>query len=723
MSTLPAPGSRYANTLAACQIRPGTADRGLHSDRMLIPVGTELRGPFWRRPSSLSRLPRPRTVAATLAGLWGFAYADPVFGLLGQEPPFFTSHGVGGWSILLWLVLTAAVPPLLLTSALVALRSVNPRAGAIGFVVMVGLLVALVVMPRIDEAFPLHPPFFLIFGGITALAVGLMFTVKPLVRRLVAATWFSPLVFGIVFVAMSPASALMMPANPPDSPPVAAPRQLVVLVLDEFPLATLLNESQEIDRERFPGFARLADISTWYRNTTTPSVRTAHAVSSLLTGLAPATPSGLKPDRALMKRNLFSMLADTHELTATEPMVRLCEFRGCEQFGEPANADLYRHTGLAALREWLPEAWAKESLGFLEADWGFADRERGVQMARLRAPMAGAARAEASVPGVWFSHVFLPHRPWEWLPGGVIYPAGIDRPPGSQPGDGHSFWSDDTRVVDFMRQRLILQIQAVDETIGEFATALADGTIARDAMVIVTADHGISFKQGAIARAWELAPDQYADIARIPLFVRYPGQAAGDVNERAASLLDVLPTVAHVMEAELSESWEMDGSSLAAPRWGRYEQFIFDDANRIPLPSPIDLGPAIQQYRVLAGGTADLYAHGPLGSLVHRSWSDLPLGPARSGAELVDSENYASVDFDGLVPAMVEVELGGPVSGSWAVVSVNGTVAGSGPVYQYEGVWRIAAMVDPVYFQAGANEVKVAVADSADDQLIPLTLS
>ncbi|MBW3537567.1 MAG: sulfatase-like hydrolase/transferase [Actinobacteria bacterium] len=686
-------------------------------------MGTELRGPFWRRPSSLSRLPRPRTVAATLAGLWGFAFADPVFGLLGQEPPFFTTHGVGGGLILLWLVLTAALPPLLLTLALVALRGVNRRAAAIGFVGLVGVLFALILIPRIDEGFPLHPPLFLIFGVVTALAFGLMFTVKPLVRRLLAATWFSPLVFGVVFVAMSPASALVMPANPPDAPPVAAPRQLVVLVLDEFPVASLLNESLQIDRDRFPGFARLADLSTWYRNTTTPSVRTAHAVSSLLTGLEPATPSGLKPDRALLKRNLFSMLADTHDLQSTEPHVRLCEFRGCEHLVEPANFELYRHTGLAALREWFPERWAKERFAFLEADWGFVDRARGVQMARLREPLAGAARAQASEPGVWFTHVFLPHRPWEWLPGGVIYPAGIDRPQGSQPGDGHSYWSDDPRVVDFMRQRLILQVQALDETIGELAAALADGTIARDAMVIIAADHGISFKQGAIARAWELAPDQYADIARVPLFVRYPGQTAGDVNDRAASLIDVLPTVAHVMEAQLPESWEMDGSSLAAPRWGSYEQFIFDDANRLVLPTPLDLSPAIQQYRALAGGTSDLYAHGPLGSLVRRPWGDLPLGPARRGAELVDSENYDSVEFDGLVPAMVEVELDGPVPGSWAVVAINGTVAGSGPVYQYEGVWRIAAMVDPAYFRVGANDVKVAVADTAEDQLIPLTLS
>ena len=690
---------------------------------MLTSVGTELRGPFWRRPSSLSRLPRPRTVAATLFGLWGFAFADPVFGLLGQEPPFFTSHGIGGWPILLWLVLTAAVPPLLLTVALVALRSVNRRAAATAFVVLVGVLFTLILLPRIDERTPLHPLVFLAFAVVTASAFALMFTVKPLVRRLLAATWFSPLVFGVVFAAMSPASALMMPAAPPDSPPVGAPRELLFLVLDEFPVATLLNESLEIDRNRFPGFARLADIATWYRDTATPSVRTAHAVSSLLTGLVPATPSGLKPDRTLLKRNLFSMLADTHELQSTEPHVRLCEFRGCEQVGEPANLDLYRHTGLAALREWFPETWAKERFAFLEADWGFVDREKGVQMARLRAPMVGAAGPEGSEPGVWFSHVFLPHRPWEWLPGGVIYPAGIDRPPGSQPGDGHSFWNADPRLVDFMRQRLLLQIQAVDEVIGELVTAITDGSIGRDTMVVVAVDHGIGFKPGAIARAWELAPDQLADIARVPLFIRYPGQAAGHIDDRAASLLDVLPTVAHVMDADLPASWDMDGSSLAAPRWLPRPRLIFDDDEAIAVPDQLDMTAAIDQYARLGQGTANLFAHGPLGPLFGESWNEIPTGPPEGGATLVDRANYESVDFDFLVPAMIEIELDGPVPGAWAAVAVNGVVAGSGPVYEYEGVWRIAAMADPTRFKEGANDIKVAVGDEPGGELTPLNLS
>src|ERR671917_2974816 len=81
---------------------------------------------------------------------------------------------------------------------------------------------------------------------------------------------------------------------------------VVVLVFDEFPTDDLLRPDGSIDEERFPNFAELASISTWFPNGYTAYDSTFKAVPSILDGRPPrertaATIRSHKP-------NLFHML-------------------------------------------------------------------------------------------------------------------------------------------------------------------------------------------------------------------------------------------------------------------------------------------------------------------------------------------------------------------------------------------------------------------------------
>ena len=78
--------------------------------------------------------------------------------------------------------------------------------------------------------------------------------------------------------------------------------------------------------------------------------------------------------------------------------------------------------------------------------------------------------------------------------------------------------------------------------------------------MVVLADHGVSFVPGGNARLVDR--DNIADIARVPLFVKLPGQRAGRVDTRAARTIDVLPTIADVLGVRLP--WRVDGRSLLA---------------------------------------------------------------------------------------------------------------------------------------------------------------
>src|SRR6185295_10351878 len=69
----------------------------------------------------------------------------------------------------------------------------------------------------------------------------------------------------------------------PPRPPV------VVVVFDEFPSDDLLRPDGSIDAERFPNFAELASISTWFPNAHTVYDSTFKAVPAILDGRLPRT--------------------------------------------------------------------------------------------------------------------------------------------------------------------------------------------------------------------------------------------------------------------------------------------------------------------------------------------------------------------------------------------------------------------------------------------------
>ena len=62
------------------------------------------------------------------------------------------------------------------------------------------------------------------------------------------------------------------------------------------------------------------------------------------------------------------------------------------------------------------------------------------------------------------------------------------------------------------------------------------------AVLVVTADHGVSFRAGQKRRP--LSEGNLEDIAYVPLFVKTPGQQRGRIAAVAARTTDIFPTLA-----------------------------------------------------------------------------------------------------------------------------------------------------------------------------------
>ena len=96
---------------------------------------------------------------------------------------------------------------------------------------------------------------------------------------------------------------------------------IYILVLDELPWASLLDESGRIDAVRYPSFARLGATSHVFSNATTVAFNTELAVPALLTGTLQPQPA---PVFSMYPDNLFTLLGGVYDVSSSDPLVDLC---------------------------------------------------------------------------------------------------------------------------------------------------------------------------------------------------------------------------------------------------------------------------------------------------------------------------------------------------------------------------------------------------------------
>ncbi len=114
-------------------------------------------------------------------------------------------------------------------------------------------------------------------------------------------------------------------------------------------------------------------------------------------------------------------------------------------------------------------------------------------------------------------------------------------------------------LVDKHRLRYRESLMAADARLGRFMAELkADGRF-DDAIIVVTADHGESFEKGYIGHA---GPLLHESLIRIPLLIKLPRQAAGQVIDMPVSEADLAPTLV-ALAGDMRPLARAEGRSLA----------------------------------------------------------------------------------------------------------------------------------------------------------------
>jgi hypothetical protein len=680
--------------------------------------------------------PRWYIAFAHLAGLWALAVAQPIFDVLEDAPDYFVAQGVTGGDIVLFALVTAVAPPLVLTLLEVAVGAVRPSLRRRLHLVAIALIVALLALQVFGGAIGGPPA--LLFGVAAAIGMG----VAALYDRSAATRLFASVVSAaaVLFVALflvgSPIEGLVFGDDAGATPPAvsSAHTPVVVVVFDEFPVTSLMRPDGRINARRFPNFARFAGTSTWFRNATTVHAATFAAVPAILTGRLPRDDQ--LPVVADHEQNLFTLLGGGYRLHVSEAVTRLCPESLCpvrragvvsRVRGLVSDAGLvYAHAVLPEdLRAKLPsvtDSWLHvRGEGAVDLDSALSLMRRLDDDVRATEPTLQFARfldgirpAPAGRPPLHFVHVGLPHAPWNHFPSGVVYPGGH---PDAVDGDR---WVEDDVAPRGNLERHLLQVGYVDRLLGRMVARLRSTGLFDRALVVLVADHGASFRAGNLHRG--LTRSNLSDIAYVPLFVKAPRQRAGRAVDRHVRTIDVLPTIADVAGVRLPEP--VDGVSLLAAAtplarvsvadWNGTDLTVGEHRLRK------ERGATVRRLASTFGtGGFDrrFFAFDGAGALVGRR-VDASV-PRAAGVRAVLASGGRQQVARSYLPAYVRGRLTGPdvAAGSVVAVALNEAVVATTRAYRADGRTRFAVTLPPWAYRTGRNTLRIFVAASPSGPL------
>ncbi len=302
---------------------------------------------------------------------------------------------------------------------------------------------------------------------------------------------------------------------------------VVVLILDEFPLDDLLRPDGEIDAARFPHFADLARHSTWFSNAFTVYDSTFKAVPAILDARLPKRLT--TPDVRSHHSSIYTLFGRLgYDVVDVEAATAICPRAVCEHARTRRPGVLARLAGSdrpSRLHHWV------QAIG---------ERRR---------------------PTLFLQHALLPHEPWIYLPSGrQSRPSGNDPIPGiNKPWSFH-----DPDLSLHNHQRHLLQVGYVDRQIGLLLRRLRETGLFERALVAVVADHGYAFEIGPkVKERRQVTATNVHEIGPVPFFLKLPGQAEGEVDPSFVRNMDLVPTLADVLDTR--PQWKHDGISAFAP--------------------------------------------------------------------------------------------------------------------------------------------------------------
>lgn len=703
-----------------------------------------------RKEPIAGRGPSTSSFAVHVFALCGFAIAQPIYDWVSRQPEFLVAHGFDLLRAIVLVVLLSGFVPAVIAAGILCFRVFGWSTLHTMQALAIGLLGGLLALQSLSSAAPWLA---FLLAGTAAAAVAIAYAKLTTVRSILAVSALGAVLFPVIFLATDPVRSMAFGhgsvgyafADESQQPH----DEVVLIVLDELPLAALLERERTIDAERFPNFARLAETSTWYPNTTGVHISTTLTLPALVTGKMP-DPDRKQPRWQTHSHNVFTWAASVYgrAVVGVEAVTELCPPSLC------GNESTDRGTALARLGldvsvllgyVLLPEKLARARLPEIHNRWhnlvdlgpeapetpGLMDRF----WTHIRSDRAHVWRefVRDMEPGFNFLHILLPHGPHMYLADGTRYHG---------PVQGMDTTGTIWQAVSLSRveyQRYLIQLQFTDRLLGELIDRLQETGRWDSTLLVVTADHGKSFRLQTHKR--HVMSESLQDVLNVPLFIKEPGQSQGRVDNYRATILDIVPTMTDILGHELP--WQTDGQSLVAEkRPDRHAVRVSCLGNACSEPitararnHQVLLDPEeIEATDTLAWKRNTITWSTRLGLFVPQSRHTDLLGhrieefalsrDAQAEVEIYESDSFKHVRPDSDIPALIRGRIHGSVLPTEVTLAValNHRVVGlASPVNWNDTPGYFATLVPASAFTAGRNELAVYTVEQSASNKTMLT--
>jgi hypothetical protein len=660
-----------------------------------------------------------------LAALSSFALAQPLFALLHRSPEFLAARGALGFDVVSFAVILVVLPPALLLAVELLAGIVDRRARRGLHLAFVAALAALTAAGAINRSVDVAGGVLIVLAAAIGIAAAAAYARSEVVRSFMNILTAAPVLFLALFLFVQPVSGLAFPSQPgARSIGGVARAPIVVVLFDELPVTSLMDDHGHVDAVRYPAFAQLERTSTWFRNAYAVYDSTEHAQPSIMDGDYPA--KGELPIAADHPNSVFTLFGKTHRMNVSEEATALCPRGLCK---DPRLAQPYAERmksmasdlGLVWLHMVSP-AGIEAKLPSVSDNWGnFSggagvpntenvqanlDADRKVRFDDWVRQITPGARPQLSL-----KHTLLPHVPWQFLPDAKQYSDG-DNP---IPGLSSESYKDATQV-ESLYQRHLLQLGFADHELGELLRHLKREGLFDKSLIVVTADHGVAFNAGQRDRR-TITRENAEQIASIPLFVKAPGQQVGTMNGAYAETVDIVPTIFDVLKVR--PLVRMDGRSAFSPQVQRRRTVrILQRATFKPLrftAAQWERGKAaalerrLRLFGVGRDGPLRLFRIGPHPELLSRPVRSFAVEQSE-GARFAGADAYRRVNLrSSTVPAWVTGYLEGVPPGRDLAVAINGRIAALTKSFHLATAKEtlFAVMVPESSFRTGRNHVEL----------------
>lgn len=677
-----------------------------------------------------------------LAVLSAFALAQPLFNLLSDNPEFFAARGSTASEIIVFALLLVLVPPAVLLAVELLAGLLNDRVRQALHLLFVAGIVAVIFVQALKKSIDASDAVLIGLALALGVAAAALYARAGPVRSFLSVLTPAPLVFLVLFLFISPVHKLTIQSEASAKSISGGSRApIVILGLDEIPITSVLGPDGGIDAKRYPGFAELAGDSTWFPNAHSIYDSTSKAWPAIMDGDYPK--KGTLPTSSDHPNSIFAILGKSHVMNVSEEATSVCPRSLCKdaRLDEPfvdRLKSMADDLGLVYAHVVAPPG-IEENLASVSETWGAFGGGGGASNAQAdsKTPKSGAGDGPntrqnlqgnrnkrldqwiASIkpthrPALNFKHVLLPHVPWQYLPDGRQY-----RRTPTEPIPGISRQSyKDVGQVDVLQQRYLLQTGFADLEVRKLIRHLKRVGLYDKALLVVTADHGVSFKVGQFDRR-DVKRSNIDEITPVPLFVKRPGQTKGGVNPEIVETTDILPTIADILHSRLPD--KVDGRSAFSRQVRARTQvkmlkrdlsgWIRLSGTELNREKRGQLDKKLRLFGSGADGPDRIYRIGANQQLIGRRVSDLgPAPPSTVKASLVDSGEYRQVDLKSpTVPTWVTGHVSGGRPPRDIAIAVNGTIRAVGSTFKLAtgGGELLGVMVPPDAFRQGRNTVEV----------------